>query len=156
MLIIVLSSGCVASIMHLVTSVQASHSKDKSYTLFPLALWTYVVSLISLSLWRTNADITRSHSVWQKSPQGSPAVRCSRCHTSSGTLPLRSPRSSISRAPAGVAAAGRAGAARETASPVWCRCDGLPNPCGSGTTTTTPLRRRPQLRPSLGMTATSS
>lgn len=28
--------------MHLVTSVEASHSKDKTYTLFPLALWTYV------------------------------------------------------------------------------------------------------------------
>lgn len=42
-------SGCVASVMHLVTSVQASHSKDKSYTLFPLALWTYGASLISPS-----------------------------------------------------------------------------------------------------------
>jgi hypothetical protein len=33
-------SGCVVSIIHLVTSVRASHSMDKSYTLFPLALWT--------------------------------------------------------------------------------------------------------------------
>lgn len=49
MLIIFPPSGCVASIMHLMTSVEASHSEDKSYTLFPLALWTYV-ALSSLFL----------------------------------------------------------------------------------------------------------
>lgn len=43
---LMLLSGVVASIMHLVTSVQASHSADKSYTLFPLALWTCVATPI--------------------------------------------------------------------------------------------------------------
>ena len=33
-------SGCISSIMHLVTSVASARSPDKTYYLFPVALWT--------------------------------------------------------------------------------------------------------------------
>ena len=33
-------SGCISSIMHLVTSVASARSDDKTYYLFPVALWT--------------------------------------------------------------------------------------------------------------------
>ena len=33
-------SGCISSIMHLVTSVASVRSSDKTYYLFPVALWT--------------------------------------------------------------------------------------------------------------------
>lgn len=33
-------SGCISSIMHLVTSVASARSSDKTYYLFPVALWT--------------------------------------------------------------------------------------------------------------------
>lgn len=34
------SSGCISSIMHLVTSVVSARKSDKTYYLFPVALWT--------------------------------------------------------------------------------------------------------------------
>ena len=34
------NSGCISSIMHLVTSVASARSDDKTYYLFPVALWT--------------------------------------------------------------------------------------------------------------------
>ncbi len=37
-------SGCISSIMHLVTSVRSAGNPDKTYYLFPVALWTCVVS----------------------------------------------------------------------------------------------------------------
>lgn len=33
-------SGCISSIMHLITSVASARSSDKTYYLFPVALWT--------------------------------------------------------------------------------------------------------------------
>lgn len=38
-------SACVASIMHLVTAIQVKGNPDKTYRMFPLALWTYEILL---------------------------------------------------------------------------------------------------------------
>ena len=34
------TSGCISSIMHLVTSIASARSDDKTYYLFPVAMWT--------------------------------------------------------------------------------------------------------------------